>query len=61
MRTLNISFSSEKDKKEFVKECENDFEKRLSDASERVIKSGKRNILLSFYILWFYIPRLSIN
>ena len=47
MRTLNISFSSEKDKKEFVKECENDFEKRLSDASERVIKSGKRNILLS--------------
>lgn len=47
MRTLNISFSSEEDKKEFVKECENDFEKRLSDASERVIKSGKRNILLS--------------
>lgn len=47
MRTLNISFSSEEDKKEFVRECEYDFEKRLSDASERVIKSGARNILLS--------------
>lgn len=47
MRTLNISFANEEDKKEFVMECERDFENRLTVASEKVIKSGKKNILLS--------------
>ena len=47
MKRINISFSSEKDKENFVLQCENDFEKRLMSVSDKVIGSGARIILLT--------------
>ena len=47
MKKINISFSSEKDKENFVLQCENDFEKRLMSVSDKVIGSGARIILLT--------------
>ena len=47
MKRINISFSSEKDKENFVLQCENDFEKRLMSVSGKVIGSGARIILLT--------------
>ena len=47
MKKINISFSSEKDKENFVLQCENDLEKRLMSVSDKVIGSGARIILLT--------------
>ena len=47
MKKINISFSSEKDKENFVLECERDFHRKLKDVSSRVVKSGADIILLS--------------
>lgn len=47
MKKINISFSSEKEKENFVLECEKNFHKRLRDVSEKVVGSGADIILLS--------------
>ena len=44
MKKINVSFSSEKDKKDFVLQCEEDFEKRLLSISNKVIESGARSM-----------------
>ena len=47
MRKIDITFSNEQDKINFVNECERNFEARLSEASKQVIDSKITNILLS--------------
>lgn len=47
MKSINISFSCEKDKIEFVNRCERDFEERLASATKNVIDSHKNIVLLS--------------
>ena len=47
MKKINISFSSEKDKENFVLECEKEFHERLRTVSKRVVSSGADMILLS--------------
>ena len=47
MKTINISFSSEKDKRDFVLRCEAEFEERLRTVSGKVIGSGAKTLLLS--------------
>ena len=47
MKTINISFSNEQEKIDFVNECERDFEQRLDKASHVIVNSGIVNILLS--------------
>lgn len=47
MKTINITFKSEQDKIDFVNTCEVDFEKRLDEATKRIIGSKIFNILLS--------------
>ncbi|MBQ9703980.1 MAG: Flp pilus assembly complex ATPase component TadA [Clostridia bacterium] len=47
MKRINVSFSSEKDKKDFVLQCEEDFVMRLLSISDKVIKSRARIILLT--------------
>ena len=47
MRKINIAFKDEQDKIDFVNKCEDDFEKRLDEASKLIVKSGVTNILLS--------------
>ena len=47
MKRINILFSSEKDKENFVLQCEEEFEKRLLSISEKVVKSGADIILLT--------------
>ena len=47
MKELNITFKSEEEKIEFVKECENDFEKRLLEATQRIVRSNINCVLLS--------------
>ena len=47
MKIINISFKNEEDKIKFVDDCEADFEKRLDEASKRIVKSKIRNVLLS--------------
>ena len=47
MRTINISFSNEQEKIDFVNNCERDFEDRLDKASRVIVNSGIVNILLS--------------
>ena len=47
MKKINISFSSEKDKENFVLECEKEFHERLRTVSKRVVSSGADIILLS--------------
>ena len=47
MKEINIKFNSESDKIKFVEECEADFEKRLDIATNEIISSGLKCILLS--------------
>lgn len=47
MIKIDISFKNEQEKIDFVHECESDFERRLDDASKKIVKSGITNILLS--------------
>lgn len=47
MKTINVVFSCEQDKIDYVNACEADFEKRLDDAAKSIVKSGVMNILLS--------------
>ena len=47
MKRISISFSNEQQKIEFVKKCEQDFEKRLCEVSDRVKNSGVESLLLS--------------
>ena len=47
MRIIDVKFNSEQDKIDFVNHCEHDFEKRLNEASAKIIKNGTLNILLS--------------
>ena len=47
MKTVNISFNNEQEKKNFVFECEADFEKRLDEVIAKAVDSGVMNILLS--------------
>ena len=47
MKKINISFSSEKDKENFVLECEREFHERLKAVSKRVVGSGAHIVLLS--------------
>ena len=47
MKTINVVFSCEQDKIDYVNACEADFEKRLDDAVKSIVKSGVMNILLS--------------
>ena len=47
MKTLNVSFSCEQDKIDFVLKCEKEFNERLSSASKKAISSGFSDVLLS--------------
>ena len=47
MKTINITFKNEQEKIDFVPECERDFERRLSEASCKIIDSKNMNVLLS--------------
>ena len=47
MKTINITFKNEQEKIDFVAECERDFERRLSEASCKIIDSKNMNVLLS--------------
>ena len=47
MKYIDISFSNEQEKIDFVKNCELDFEKRLSDVSSRVVKAKAESLLLA--------------
>lgn len=47
MKKYDINFNSEQDKKNFVLACEHDFENRLDEAVEQVIKSNVMVLLLS--------------
>lgn len=47
MKTVNVSFNSEKDKQFFVSKCEQSFESRLASASLQVVNSNANIILLS--------------
>ena len=47
MKTINVSFEREEDKKKYVLECEEKFHKYLVDISATVQKSGADVILLS--------------
>ena len=47
MKTINVCFKDEQDKIKFVEECEKSFEKRLDEATSKIISSGSLNVLLS--------------
>lgn len=47
MKELTITFGSEQEKIEFVKQCEADFEKRLVDATHKIVNSNSKIVLLS--------------
>ena len=47
MRNINISFSTEQEKKDFIKKCEDKFEQRLCIVSSKVVESGAESLLLS--------------
>lgn len=47
MKIINIKFVNEEEKIRFVNECEADFEKRLDEASKKIVKSNIMNVLLS--------------
>lgn len=47
MKEINITFNCGDDISRFVNECEASFEKRLDEASEKIVKSGASIILLS--------------
>ena len=47
MKNIDIFFTTEYGKKQFVLECEADFEKRLSDISKKAIESCSKILLLS--------------
>lgn len=47
MKTYNVHFNSEQEKKEFVLKCEADFEKRLDDVIAKAIEANVMNVLLS--------------
>ncbi len=47
MKEINITFNGNDDVLEFVKKCEESFELRLDEASEKIVHSGASCILLS--------------
>ena len=47
MRKIDVLFSSEEEKKNFVMECEHDFEKRLCEVSAKAVKECSKVLLLS--------------
>ena len=47
MKIINITFKNEQEKIDFVNQCEADFEKRLDEASIKIVNSGISSILLS--------------
>lgn len=47
MRSINIKFSNEQEKIDFVVACEQEFEKMLDEACAKAEKSGVMNLLLS--------------
>lgn len=47
MKKLNVTFKSEEDKIEFVNKCERDFENRLIQATQKIVKSDVNCVLLS--------------
>ena len=47
MKELTITFGSEQERIEFVKQCEADFEKRLVDATHKIVNSNSKIVLLS--------------
>ena len=47
MKSINVSFTCEQDKIDFVNRCEKDFEERLANAIKDVIDSKKNIVLLS--------------
>lgn len=47
MKEINVTFNNSEDISRFVNECEISFEKRLDEASDKIVKSGASVILLS--------------
>lgn len=47
MKRINITFKNEEDKIKFVNECEIDFENRLIQATQKIVKSDVNCVLLS--------------
>ena len=47
MKKIDVIFNCEKDKIRFVEECERDFERRLDEASKKVVGTNIFNVLLS--------------
>lgn len=47
MKKLNVTFKNEEDKIEFVNKCERDFENRLIQATQKIVKSEVNCVLLS--------------
>ena len=47
MKKINVFFSNEEEKKQFVMECEHDFESRLCEVSAEAVKQCSKILLLS--------------